>query len=80
MKTIYLLVLLFMSSTCFADITFEDDYTHSNGFTKGMKAFEIGDYETAIDIWTNLSYPGILDFHDADRGSQYELVKCIFTA
>ena len=75
MKTIYLLVLLFMSSTCFADITFEDDYTHSNGFTKGMKAFEIGDYETAIDIWTNLSYPGILDFHDADRGSQYELGK-----
>ena len=45
MKTIYLILLLFMSSTCFADITFEYDYTHSTGFTKAMKAFEIGDYE-----------------------------------
>lgn len=75
MKKILLILFLTITSICAADITFDDDYTHSNGFKKGMQAFEVGDYDTALDIWTALSYPGILDFHDADRGSQYELGK-----
>ena len=74
MKKLLLLSLLILnfSSQAFDDL--EDGY-HKRGFKKGMEAYQIGDYETALDVWTTLAQPGILDWHDADIESMHELGK-----
>ena len=74
-----LLILLFSILISFSAVSqafddLEDGY-HKRGFKKGMEAYQIGDYETALDIWTTLAEPGILDWHDADVESLYELGK-----
>lgn len=74
MKKLLLLSLLILnfSSQAFDDL--EDGY-HKRGFKKGMEAYQIGDYETALDVWTTLAQPGVLDWHDADIESMHELGK-----
>jgi len=74
-----LLILLFSILISFSAVSqafddLEDGY-HKRGFKKGMEAYQIGDYETALDVWTTLAEPGILDWHDADVESLYELGK-----
>ena len=74
MKKLLILSLLILnySSQAFDDL--EDGY-HERGFKQGMEAYQTGDYETALDVWTTLAEPGILDWHDADVESLYELGK-----
>lgn len=74
MKKILIISLLLLNCISHALEDLEDGY-HDRGFKKGMDAYKIGDYETALDVWTTLAKPGILDWHDADIGSLYELGK-----
>jgi hypothetical protein len=67
-KLILLIILMAMSCPSFSEY---DD--HHSGFQQGMDAYQSGDFEGAVEVWTVLSYPGIFDWLDANVMSQYEL-------
>ena len=67
-KLILLIILMAMSCPSFSE--YED---HHSGFQQGMDAYQSGDFEGAVEVWTVLSYPGIFDWLDANVMSQYEL-------
>tara|TARA_B100000795_G_scaffold264135_1_gene244237 strand:+ start:597 stop:1769 length:1173 start_codon:yes stop_codon:yes gene_type:complete len=67
-KLILLIILMAMSCPSFSEY---DD--HHSGFQQGMDAYQSGDFEGAVEVWSVLSYPGIFDWLDANVMSQYEL-------
>jgi len=67
-KLILLIILMAISYPSFSEY---DD--HHSGFQQGMDAYQSGDFEGAVEVWTVLSYPGIFDWLDANVMSQYEL-------
>ena len=67
-KLILLIILMAMSCPSFSE--YED---HHSGFQQGMDAYQSGDFEGAVEVWSVLSYPGIFDWLDANVMSQYEL-------
>jgi len=74
MKKILIIVLFILNCPSQA-VSYYDDNYHKRAFDRGMEAFSIGDYETALDVWTVLAKPGILSWRDADVDSLFELGK-----
>ena len=74
MKKILIIVLFILNCPSQAVSYYDENYNKRN-FMRGVEAFNIGDYETALDVWTSLALPGILDWRDADVDSLFELGK-----
>ena len=70
-----LILLLFILNCPSQAISYYDENYNKRDFMRGIEAFNEGDYDTALDVWTTLAYPGILNWRDADVDSLFELGK-----